>query len=89
MLSKTQEPGPADDVRQRVGRLEIDGRSFIDGRRSDARGEASFDLVSVADNAVLATLADARAEDVDCAVASARRAFDDGRWRGLPRHSGA
>ncbi len=83
MLSETQEPGPADAVRQRVGRLKIDGRSFIDGRRSDARGEASFDLIGVTDNIVLTTIADAGAEDVDRAVASARRAFDDGRWRSL------
>jgi phenylacetaldehyde dehydrogenase len=32
----------------------------------------------------IATVADASDEDIDRAVAAARRAFDDGRWTGLP-----
>jgi acyl-CoA reductase-like NAD-dependent aldehyde dehydrogenase len=82
MLSESQKPGH-DAMRQRVASVEIDGRSFIDGRRTNAQSDARFDVIGVADNTCLATLADAGAEDVGDAVASARKAFDDGRWRNL------
>lgn len=58
-------------------------RLFIDGRWTDARSGASFDLVNPATAEVFATVAAADADDVDAAVAAARREFDDGPWSRL------
>ncbi len=58
-------------------------RLFIDGRWTDARSGASFDLVNPATAEVFATVAAADADDVDAAVAAARREFDGGPWSRL------
>lgn len=56
------------------GRLLIDGKSMA--------GEAGErDVISPLNGAVITTLAQASAGDVGRAVASARAAFEDGRWR--------
>jgi 4-(gamma-glutamylamino)butanal dehydrogenase len=52
---------------------------LIEGKWQDGNGES--DVVSPIDGRVLTTLATAGVVDVDRAVASARRAFEDGRWR--------
>ncbi len=54
---------------------------FVDGRFAPAADDGTFDCVNPATGAVLARVAAATTADVDRAVASARRAFDDGRWR--------
>lgn len=60
------------------------GALLIDGARVEGQGGRS-DVLSPIDGRVLTTLAVASAADVDRAVASARAAFDDGRWsRMLP-----
>jgi acyl-CoA reductase-like NAD-dependent aldehyde dehydrogenase len=68
------------DWRARATTLPFDGRAFIDGERAPARSGETFDCVSPIDGRVLTPVARGRAEDVDAAVAAARRAFDDGRW---------
>ncbi|WP_409265380.1 aldehyde dehydrogenase [Massilia sp. BHUDP2] len=67
---------------QRAVNLAIDGRAFIDGFRVDARTRARFDCISPIDGRKLAEVARCDAADADAAVASARRAFEDGRWAG-------
>ena len=60
---------------------------FIDGQFADAADGATIDAVSPRDGAVLAKVAAAGHQDVDRAVAAARRAFDAGVWSGIsPRH---
>ncbi|MBI0327879.1 aldehyde dehydrogenase [Burkholderia plantarii] len=63
--------------------LSIEGRAFVDGAYRDAAHSRRFDCASPIDARLLAQVADCGAEDVDAAVAAARRAFDGGGWAGL------
>ncbi|MCF6233009.1 MAG: aldehyde dehydrogenase [Rhodobacteraceae bacterium] len=71
--------------------VEIDGlrraalvpqRLFIDGDWADGSG-ARLEVTSPIDGTFLTSLAGATGADVERAVASARAAFEDGRWSGL------
>jgi 4-(gamma-glutamylamino)butanal dehydrogenase len=53
---------------------------FIDGRWQEAETGANLDVISPIDGSRLTTIADASAVDVKRAVASARRAFETGKW---------
>ncbi|MFY1708296.1 aldehyde dehydrogenase family protein [Tritonibacter scottomollicae] len=55
---------------------------FLEGAWTEGEG-APCEVASPIDGSVLTTLATATAADVDRAVASGRRAFEDGRWSGL------
>ena len=57
---------------------------FIGGRWVDAASGKTFETVDPATGEVLALVAEAGAEDVDRAVAAARKSFDRGTWRELP-----
>ena len=60
----------------------LDGRPkglLIDGASTEPRSGKTFDTINPATGEVLASVADADADDVDRAVAAARRAFD-GEW---------
>jgi betaine-aldehyde dehydrogenase len=61
-------------------------RLFIDGQWVAPVRHGSFDSIDPSDEQVIARVAAASAEDVDLAVAAARRAFDQGPW---PRMTGA
>ena len=56
---------------------------LIDGQKIDASDGAVMANTSPIDGQALGALARGTSEDVDRAVAAARRAFDDGRWSGL------
>jgi betaine-aldehyde dehydrogenase len=56
----------------------------IDGRLVDAASGETFAVRNPADDAITATVAKAGPDDLDRAVAAARRAFDDGPWPRLP-----
>jgi acyl-CoA reductase-like NAD-dependent aldehyde dehydrogenase len=71
---------PGIDWRARAASLPFDGRALIGGRRVAARDGETFDCISPIDGRVLTTVARGRQAEVDAAVASARQAFDDGRW---------
>lgn len=58
-------------------------QALIDGRLRSMTGDEHFTKESPIDGAPLAELAAGTAEDVDAAVASARAAFEDGRWSAL------
>ncbi len=75
---------PAIDWHARAAALRIDGRILIDGQRRDAASGQAFDCVSPIAGRVLGSVARGAQADVDAAVASARRAFDDARWAGKP-----
>jgi len=53
---------------------------LVDGVRRPSAAAGRFDLVSPRDGAVLATVADGTAADVDAAVRSARAVFESGEW---------
>ncbi|RCW64386.1 aldehyde dehydrogenase [Pseudorhodoferax soli] len=69
---------------ERAGQLRPDGRLLIDGLRRDSTDGRTFDKRSPVDGRLLGAVARAQAADVDRAVASARAAFDDGRWSRQP-----
>jgi aldehyde dehydrogenase (NAD+) len=54
--------------------------NLIDGRLVQASSGATFDNVNPATEEVIGVCADAGAEDMDAAIAAARRAFDDTNW---------
>jgi gamma-glutamyl-gamma-aminobutyraldehyde dehydrogenase len=56
---------------------------IVDGQRRPASDGGRMNVVSPIDGSPLTTFARGTADDVDAAVAAARRAFDDGRWSGL------
>jgi gamma-glutamyl-gamma-aminobutyraldehyde dehydrogenase/4-guanidinobutyraldehyde dehydrogenase/NAD-dependent aldehyde dehydrogenase len=56
---------------------------YLDGGYVDAASGATFDTFAPRDGSVIAAVAAGDTEDVDRAVASARAAFEDGRWRNL------
>ncbi|MGK2851597.1 MAG: aldehyde dehydrogenase [Candidatus Limnocylindrales bacterium] len=55
---------------------------FIDGAYVPAASGRTFDDITGRDGSVITRVAEGGAEDVDRAVAAARRSFDDGRWAG-------
>ncbi len=55
-------------------------RMLIDGTLTEARSGRRFDNVNPATEAVLGQVADAGTEDMDAAIAAARRAFDETDW---------
>jgi gamma-glutamyl-gamma-aminobutyraldehyde dehydrogenase len=67
-----------------AGDLKPAASAFIDGAFRPARSGASFASVNPATGQTLAAVAACTAEDVDFAVAKAREAFDQGRWRCRP-----
>lgn len=71
---------PGIDWRGRAASLTFDGRAFVGGQRVAARDGETFDCISPIDGRVLTAVARGRQPEVDAAVASARQAFDDGRW---------
>jgi acyl-CoA reductase-like NAD-dependent aldehyde dehydrogenase len=59
------------------------GELFIDGTWSDSDG-GTRDILDPSTGLAVATVAQAGPQEVDRAVAAARRTFDDGSWSGLP-----
>ena len=60
--------------------IKLDGRAFINGKRVAAANGALFDCISPIDGKKIAEIARCDAADINLAVASARAAFEDGRW---------
>lgn len=60
--------------------LDLRTEAFIDGSFVPGKRNRTFDTVSPRDGRVLASVAECDESDVDIAVASARTAFEDGRW---------
>ncbi|MFD8307397.1 aldehyde dehydrogenase family protein [Streptomyces sp. NPDC059690] len=59
------------------------GRLFVGGQWRDAADGARTEVVDPSRGAVLTTVAEAGAADVDAAVRAAREAYDGGAWSGL------
>ncbi len=82
MTTATLTPTPS--WHERAAGLRIDGRAVIDGERRDAVSGETFACLSPIDGRNLGPVARGAQADIDAAVASARAAFDDGRWAGKP-----
>ncbi|MCV2364564.1 aldehyde dehydrogenase [Paucibacter sp. DJ1R-11] len=74
-------PSPAAiNWHERAAALKIDGRPVIEGQRRDTLAGLQFDCISPLDGKSLGLVSRGQAADIDAAVASARAAFEDGRW---------
>ncbi len=60
--------------------LYIRTQAFIDGRYVDAASGKTFDCISPINGRVLAKVAESEGEDIERAVAAARRSFEAGVW---------
>ncbi|MCT1552176.1 aldehyde dehydrogenase family protein [Brevibacterium casei] len=70
----------AEEWRTKAAALTLDGRPVIDGARVDAQSGQTHAKTNPATGEVISTLHLGDGADVDRAVASARRAYDDGAW---------
>jgi gamma-glutamyl-gamma-aminobutyraldehyde dehydrogenase len=68
------------DWTARAAQARCDGRAFIGGQRVASVTGQVFEKHSPIDGRLLGTVARGQQADIDAAVASARRAFEDGRW---------
>jgi 4-(gamma-glutamylamino)butanal dehydrogenase len=66
-----------------AGVIEPPHQAVIDGRLVPSVTGRAFDNVTPRNGTVINRVAECDAADVDAAVAAARRAFEDGRWRSL------
>lgn len=60
-----------------------EGRAFIDGEYRDAISGFTFPSINPATDKLVADISDCDEPDINDAVAAARRAYEDGRWRGM------
>jgi betaine-aldehyde dehydrogenase len=59
-------------------------RNYIDGRFVDAGSGKTYDVIDPATREVIAKVPQSDSEDIDRAVAAARRAFDEDGWPQMP-----
>jgi gamma-glutamyl-gamma-aminobutyraldehyde dehydrogenase len=69
------------DVRQRATVIRFPTEALIDGKHTSGEGSARFANLSPGDGRLLGQVVAGSADDIDAAVRSGRRAFEDGRWR--------
>jgi acyl-CoA reductase-like NAD-dependent aldehyde dehydrogenase len=69
-----------EDFHKRAAALKPETRMLIDGKLVSAKSGEKFETVNPANDEVIAEVALGGAEDVDEAVASARKAFKSGVW---------
>ena len=75
------EPLTAAEYKAIAANLHLPTNAFIDGAFRPAKSAKTFTSTNPATAETLAEIAACDASDVDDAVAKARQAFDDGRWR--------
>jgi len=87
-MTATEPARPAaltvDDWLARAAAVEPRSELFIDGRFVPAASGRTFDDIAGRDGSTIAAVAEGGIEDVDRAVAAARRSFDDRRWSDQP-----
>ena len=72
-----------DDWKARAAVLEFRNQAFIDGQFVDAASGKTFESINPANGAELTQVAECGEQDVNRAVAAARRAFESGVWRNM------
>jgi len=70
-------------LKARAEALSLPNKLFIDGKSVDAASGKSFDCINPGTGQVIAQSAEGDAEDINRAVAAARRAFDKGHWSNM------
>jgi gamma-glutamyl-gamma-aminobutyraldehyde dehydrogenase len=78
--AKSDVPGTRAEWQARADALSFRSKAFIDGRFVEAASGKTFDCISPIDGRVLTKVSECGPEDVERAVAAARRAFDEGSW---------
>lgn len=73
----------AREMERRAAAIELPHLAVIGGRLVESLSGATFDNISPRNGHILNCTAAGGQEDVDLAVAAARRAFEEGRWRGM------
>ena len=73
-----------DDWSRAADDVTIETGLFIDGAFRSSIGGQTFDAINPATGATTAQMAYGSAADIDAAVAAAKAAWDDGRWRHMP-----
>jgi len=68
---------------KKASEFKSDAKIFIDGKFLDAASGKTFDNISPSQNRVIGQIASGDIEDVNRAVASAKRVFDAGTWRDM------
>jgi len=81
MATIATQPNFSEAARRFLGR---EARLLIDGKWVESTGSKRVATHDPSTGREIFSMVDATNEDVDRAVAAARRAFDDGRWSGLP-----
>ncbi len=84
MTLSPSSPSTAADWQALGARLSLRADCFIDGRFVPAASGARFDCNSSIDGRTLTAVARGGKEDIDRAVAAARRSFEAGDWRSQP-----
>ena len=79
-ITATADPTTLADWTERADGLTPRDGIYVDGAFRGAVSGQTFDSVNPATGGVLAAVASAQSDDVDAAVASARRAFEAGDW---------
>ncbi len=74
----------AQDWHRRAGEMTINGQAFIDGAYTGAASGETADSIDPASGRLLVRVAECGGEDVERAVAAARRAFEAGVWSRRP-----
>ena len=69
------------DWHARAQTLDLPTRALVDGQLREASDGAKFQRINPATGELLVEVAECSAEDVDTAVAAARRTFEQGDWR--------
>lgn len=69
------------DWRARASSIALPKHMLVDGHQVDSASGASFDIISPRNGASIGRLPTGGVEDVNRAVAAARKAFDSGVWR--------
>ncbi|AGH49785.1 aldehyde dehydrogenase [Sphingomonas sp. MM-1] len=82
-MTERPTPGLTDNL-ARIAGLAPPSLAVIDGELRPARAGGTFANLSPRDGSLIAEVASGGAADIDIAVAAARRAYADGRWRNLP-----
>ena len=84
MTTDAPRPPTAADWIARAAAIAPRTELFVDGRFVPAASGRTFDDIAGRDGSRIAAVAEGGVEDVDRAVAAARRAFDDRRWSDQP-----
>jgi acyl-CoA reductase-like NAD-dependent aldehyde dehydrogenase len=84
MSTETTPPPTTADWIARAAAIAPRTELFVDGRFGPAASGRTFDDIAGRDGSRIAAVAEGGIEDVDRAVAAARRAFDDRRWADQP-----